>query len=376
MTAEVLQLTIEFARPDFHLTLDEQIPLSGVTALFGPSGSGKTTVLRTIAGFEKPLRGRIGILGAGGTQDLWFDHETGAAPRMNRPPHRRPVGFLFQDARLFAHRTVLGNLHYADDRRRACGPPDMAEVVEIFDLQDLLDRPVSALSGGERQRVALARTLLTRPRLLLLDEPLSALDTARRLTILPYLETLAGRFGLPVLYVSHALDEVARLADRMVVLRAGAVVARGATADVMGRLDLDDLSRHKDAGAVLHGTVRGHEPRLHLTEVIVRGHLFVVPLLSALRPGDGVRLRVRARDVGIALERPSGLSIRNIVPVVVTRVAMPADGPDADLSLDLGGAPLRARITRASVEDLGLQPGKRVYALIKSIGLDPTLVHF
>ncbi|MGF1456869.1 MAG: molybdenum ABC transporter ATP-binding protein [Alphaproteobacteria bacterium] len=370
MTGDRLHLDFTLERPGFRLSLDEWIDLAGVTALFGPSGSGKTSILRAIAGFERPVRGRIALRGADGSQTVWFDDRQRAAC----PPHRRPVGYLFQDGRLFSHRTVRGNLRYADRRRRAVGSPGPDEVTAVFDLGPLLDRSVDRLSGGERQRVALARTLLSRPRLLLLDEPLSALDLPRRLAILPYLEALAGRFGVPVLYVSHALDEVARLADHMIVLGQGGVAARGATAQVLARLDLGGLSHHRDAGAVLKGRVAAHDQRLCLSTVAVGAHRFAVPLLAGKVPGEGVRLRVRARDVGIALERPTGLSIRNIIPAVVTEVALLSGGPDADLSLDIGGAFLRARITRASVEDLALSPGQRVHALIKSIGLDPVLM--
>jgi len=259
MSAESLSIRVQLAFPGFELDVDERLSLDGVTAVFGPSGSGKSTLLRAVAGFETPRAGRIAA-----ADQLWFDSRSGT----DLPPHRRPVGFLFQDARLFAHLDVAGNLAFADKRsRRGQRAFDLDEVVAAFDLEPLLKRPAAALSGGEKQRVALARTLLARPKLLLLDEPLSALDRERKAEILPYLEQIPKRFSVPALYVSHAIDEVTRVADDVLVLAAGRVRAYGPAEPIVERLDLEPLTGRFEAGVLLHGRVAAHDSRLALTHV-------------------------------------------------------------------------------------------------------------
>lgn len=344
---------------------DETIPLRGVTALFGPSGSGKTTVLRVVAGLERGARGRVSFGDA-----VWQDDTR----RLFVPPHRRAVGYVFQDARLFDHLSVEGNLDYA--RRRGGGADETlaSEVVGALDLEPLLKRRPGALSGGERQRVAIGRALLTRPALLLMDEPLSALDLRRRAEIIPYIEALPRRFGVPVLYVTHAIEEVARMSDDMVVLADGRFIASGPAEDVMERLDLQPLAGHFEAGVLLEGEVTGHDDAFVMTEVELGGGQSIRMPGVDVPAGQRVRLRVRARDVSLATERPDHISIRNILSGTILSVVEEEERAFAETLVDIGGQHLRARLTREAVAALGLQPGTRVYALIKSIAFDRRLL--
>ncbi|MEL7029751.1 MAG: molybdenum ABC transporter ATP-binding protein, partial [Pseudomonadota bacterium] len=349
MAAPSLTLRLRHSVPGFSLELDEEAPLKGVTALFGPSGGGKTTVLRLIAGLERPSAGAL-LFG----DEVWFD----AAAGIDMPPHERPVGLMFQDARLFPHLTVAGNLDYADTRsRERADAPSRAEVVSALDLAPLLERRPATLSGGERQRVALGRTLLRRPRLLLLDEPLAALDRSRRADILPYIERCSQLFSLPTIFVSHAIDEVARLADRVIVLSDGRVRANGPAADVLESLDLQPLTGRFEAGVLLEGRIVAHDRRLQLTEVETDGVRLTLPIAEDYAPGAPVRLRILARDVAVATKKPDAVSIRNIVAVDVDEIVDEPESPFAEVFLKLGENRLRARVTRAAVEDLDLRPG-------------------
>ncbi|MGA0838756.1 MAG: molybdenum ABC transporter ATP-binding protein [Pseudomonadales bacterium] len=345
---------------DFRLDIAELLSAQGITAVFGPSGAGKSTLLRGIAGLEPGLRGRVMF-----RDECWLDSSRGIFV----PPHKRGVGFVFQDARLFAFRSVAGNLRYAQRRAPPGHGPGMNDVVNIFDLGALLDRATGELSGGERQRVAIARALLARPRLLLMDEPFSANDVARREELLPYVRALADRFEVPVLYVSHSVEEVAFLADRMLVLRQGSVHARGPVDEVLERLGSDLPDGPFEAGVLLHGSVRAHDDRYCLTSVQVGAEVFVVPRLE--HPlGAAVRLRIRARDVSIAVQEPIGLSIRNVLPARVIAVVADRDGPYAELTLRVDSSRLRARITRAALDDLGIVSGSAVHVLVKSVTID------
>lgn len=365
MSDSALVLDIRLGFPGFSLVIDETAPAGGVTALFGPSGSGKTTLLRAIAGFETPDAGRI-LFGG----ETWFDRAQG----VNLAPRRRGAGFMFQDARLFPHLDVEGNLRYAEARSSAGGDRRFSfdDIVRRFALAPLLARRTGALSGGEAQRVALARTLLTRPSLLLLDEPLAALDRARRSEILPWLDELADGFGLPILYVSHDLDEVVRLATRMMVLKDGRVAAFGPTADVVNAASPDDFAG-AGASAVLDGVVVRHDPRLHLTEVRLADAMFSLPINPRLAPGDAVRLRIAARDIAIALNPPEGISVRNILAGEVSAIDADPASPYALIDVRTACGVVRARITRAAVEALGLAPGDKVCALIKSAAFEGPL---
>ncbi|HET7409421.1 MAG TPA: molybdenum ABC transporter ATP-binding protein [Paracoccaceae bacterium] len=345
---------------DFRLAVRDALDLDGVTALFGPSGSGKTTILAAIAGF-RPRLGRIAVDGA-----TWQDG------RRSLRPHRRPVGTVFQDGRLFEHLGVEGNLTYAERRADPEGPPiARAEVVEALGLGDLLPRSTATLSGGERQRVAIGRALLARPRLLLMDEPLAALDRVRKASILPLIAALPGRFGTPVLYVSHQIDEIVQIADRLVTVRDGRITGQGETVAMVAGMDPAVTGRF-EAGSLLEGPVVELRPEFALLAISIDGARLWLPDIGGTTPGERLRVRIRARDVSLALAPVEGVSIRNQLPARITRVETD-DGPFAEIRLDVAGQPLRARITRMTVAELGLAEGGRVWALIKSIAFDRRL---
>ncbi len=374
-TEAVLEVDVHVEFDAFDLQVEQTIPATGVTAVFGPSGSGKTTLLRSLLGFEAASRGRIALDG-----EVWLDSEGGVVVA----PHRRPVGCTFQDGRLFPHLDVAGNLRYAERRSAgAAGPPTSSsasaeravsitreDVVDALDLEPLLDRRPHTLSGGERQRAALGRALLSRPRLLLLDEPLSALDRHRKAEIMPYLLALHPRFGIPTLYVSHAVDEVALLADRILVLAEGRVQAFGGTVEVLEQLDLAPLTERFQAAAVLEARVSAQDDGYRLTWLDLDGQRLSVPRIAHLEVGESARLLVRARDVSIATERPSATSIRNVLSGVLVALHQDESTAFAEATVDLGSHRLRARITRASAAELGLAVGSPVFALLKSVSLD------
>ncbi len=348
---------VRLAYPGFALDVDLKLPGQGVSALFGHSGSGKTTLLRCIAGLEAASVGRIEING-----ELWQDSAAGVFV----PTHKRALGYVFQEASLFAHLSVRRNLEYGM-RRAGVNKVSWAQAVELLGIGHLLERMPGRLSGGERQRVGVVRALLTSPRLLLLDEPLAALDLKRKNEILPYLERLHDELDIPVLYVSHSPDEVARLADHVVLLDHGAAIAQGGLADTLARLDLPTAFTD-DACAVVDAVVAAHDERYHLTQLEFQGGSVRV----ALRPepiGRRLRFRVHARDVSLALERLDGSTIINLLPVTVTAV-VDADTPAHVLvRLDIAGTPLLARITRLSRDQLDVVPGKLMWAQIKSVAL-------
>ncbi|MDF1566024.1 MAG: molybdenum ABC transporter ATP-binding protein [Deltaproteobacteria bacterium] len=351
-----LEARFRLTRGGFQLDAALSIPAAGITALFGPSGCGKTTLLRAMAGLERAPGGYLRV----GDQ-VWQDEASCL------PVHRRPLGYVFQETSLFSHLSVERNLLYGFSRvpagERRIEP---AEAIALLGLSGLLARDPASLSGGERQRVAIARALLTSPRLLLLDEPLAALDAAARAEILPYLEALGQQLELPVIYVSHQSDEVARLADTLALMEGGTIRAVGPLPELLTRLDLP-LSHAREAGAVIEARVKGEDPAFGLTHLEFAGGRF--ELASAgLSPGSTVRLRVHARDVSLTLERQAGTSIRNIFEA---RVVELAEEPPARMTvrLDCAGVPLLSRITRASASELGLEEGKLVFAQVKSVAL-------
>jgi len=353
-----LALDIRLARGGFLLEVSETIPLDGVTALFGPSGSGKSTLLDVIAGHERRAVGRVAF----GAQ-IW--QEAGRFV----PPHRRGVGMVFQDARLFGHLDVRGNLGFAARRARRAGlAPDEARVVGALDLGPLLDRRPGDLSGGERQRVALGRALLSVPRLLLLDEPLAALDEARKAEILPYLERLSDTAGVPVIHVSHSVAEVARLASRVAVLSAGRVSRIGAAAEVLSDPGAVPMIGLREAGAVLVARVVAHHAD-GLSELAARGGRLLLPRVAAA-VGARLRVRILAQDVILARGRPEGLSALNVLAATVTDLR-PGQGPGVMVQLDAGGDRLLARITRRSASALGLGPGTACFAVLKAVSVAP-----
>jgi molybdate transport system ATP-binding protein len=339
----------------FSLDIDVSVPSRGVTALFGASGSGKTTLLRLIAGLDR-APGSLRVAG-----EVWQDAQH------FRPTHRRALGYVFQEASLFPHLSVRGNLEYGWKRvpaaERRIG---FDAVVDWLGLVPLLARRSHELSGGQRQRVAIGRALLTSPRLLLMDEPLSALDTASRAEILPYLESLHRELDLPILYVSHALDEVARLADHLLLIDAGRITYQGPLVDGLTRLDLP-LAHRDMAGAVIDTTVVAHDPQFQLTRVAHRDLVLELPGVFGA-PGQPLRVRIAARDVSLALERPSQTSILNLLPARVIELADDAPG-QVLVRLALQDTVLLARITRKSAHALNLQPGMAVVAQVKSVAV-------
>jgi len=332
----------------------------GLTALFGRSGAGKTTLINAIAGLLRPERGHIIVDG-----EILTDTEHGIFV----PARRRRVGYVFQEGRLFPHLSVRQNLLYgrwfAPKGGRA---GEVEQIVDLLGIGALLDRRPAHLSGGEKQRVAIGRALLARPRLLVMDEPLASLDEVRKTEILPYIERLRDEAGVPIVYVSHQIAEVARLATDLVVLSEGRVAAIGPTAAIMGRIDLFPLTGRAEAGAILATRVASHDPSFGLTTLRAAAGELRVPHLE-LPVGTALRVRIRARDVMIALAPPEGLSALNILPGTVAEIGR-ADGPIVEMRLDCAGEALVARLTRRSVETLGLAPGRTVYAVIKSIAFD------
>jgi len=358
-----LEVEIDHVQGRFRLKASIRVA-GGLTALFGRSGSGKTTLINAVAGLVRPRRGRIVADGA-----VLLDTQSGVFV----PAHRRRIGYVFQEGRLFPHLTVRQNLLFGRwfaGRSGGSRDVDLDAVVALLGLEPLLARRPGGLSGGEKQRVAIGRALLAHPRLLLMDEPLAALDAARKAEILPYLERLRDETGVPIVYVSHALAEVARLATTVVVLEQGQVVATGPAADVLGRGDLPAVNPEGAGGAVLEAQVAGHDDAYGLTHLATCAGPLQVPRLD--RPlGAAIRLRIRARDVMLSLERPGAVSALNVLSGRIAAVS-PSDGtsPSVAVRIDCNGAALIARITRKSLDRLGLAPGQAVHAVVKSVSLD------
>jgi molybdate transport system ATP-binding protein len=333
---------------------------SGLIALFGRSGSGKTSIINVISGLIRPEEGCVTI---DGVALLDTDHDIFV------PRHKRRIGYVFQEGRLFPHLTVRQNLLYGRWFAPQAEPrDDLDQVVELLGIGGFLERRPARLSGGEKQRVAIGRALLSDPRLLLMDEPLASLDEARKAEILPYIERLRDHSKVPIVYVSHSIAEVARLASTIVLLSEGKVAAVGPTSEIMQRLDLFPLTGRSEAGALIEATVERHDEHFGLTELRSRTGLWKLPRLD-VSIGARLRLRVRARDVMLATSVPADLSALNILKGTVADIAT-QEGPIVDIRLDCNGEALVARVTRYSVEHLSLAPGRPVYALVKSVALD------
>jgi molybdate transport system ATP-binding protein len=354
----MIEATLRLTRPDFQLDVALALPERGVSALFGPSGCGKTTVLRALAGLERAT-GRVALGG-----EVWQDDASGRW----LPTHQRPLGYVIQEAALFPHLSVQDNLAYG---RRRSGPAAsgfaLDAVVELLGIAPLLQRRPATLSGGERQRVAIARALATAPRLLLMDEPLAALDAQRKAEILPYLERLHRTLAMPIVYVTHSMDEVARLADHLVLLDNGRVRAAGPLAELLARPELP-LGRPDDAGVVIQATVAEHDRAYGLMRIGFEGGALWVGEGAAV-PGDPVRARVLARDVSVTRQHPVETSVINLLPVQLE--SLRPDGHTVLLSLRIAGGPTRllARVTRRSSEALALQPGDALFAQVKGVAL-------
>lgn len=361
MTASIVA-RLNLPRDDFTLDVDLRLPGRGISALFGQSGSGKTTCLRCLAGLERAANAYVEVNG-----EVWQDSSRGYF----RPPHLRPVGYVFQEASLFPHLSVRANLEFGWRRLAAAERKvSLGQASQLLGIGHLLERRPATLSGGEAQRVGIARALLSSPQLLLMDEPLAALDGPRKREILPYLERLHGELDIPLVYVSHAQDEVARLADHLVLLEHGRAVASGPIGETLAHLDLP-LAQDDDAGVVFEGRVVGHDPHYDLLDLRLPGeHGPLLRIAHAARAmGDTLRVKVQARDVSLALTADSTSSILNRLPVQVRETRPAANPAHVLVSLDAGGNLLLARITRFSAEQLALHAGQVVYAQIKSVAL-------
>jgi molybdate transport system ATP-binding protein len=354
-----LSADIKHRLNDFHLDARFETS-SDLVALFGTSGSGKSSIINVIAGLIRPDRGRVAI---GDTVLLDTAHGVFI------PRHRRRIGYVFQEGRLFPHLTVRQNLLYGRWFAPTGEPrEELDDVVDLLGIDGLLDRRPNRLSGGEKQRVAIGRALLASPRLLLMDEPLASLDEARKAEILPYIERLRDQSRVPIVYVSHSVAEVTRLASSMVLLSEGKVAAAGSIFDVMHRLDLVPLTGQAEAGAIIEAVVERHDAAFGLTELRSRAGLWRLPRLNA-PVSARLRLRVNARDVMLAKSAPKDLSALNILPGIVAEMGT-GDEPTVEIRLDCNGDALIARLTRYSVDRLGLRVGEPVHALVKSVALD------
>nr|WP_314525963.1 molybdenum ABC transporter ATP-binding protein [uncultured Pseudomonas sp.] len=357
----MIDMRLKLDYPGFALDVDLQLPGRGVTALYGHSGSGKTTCLRCIAGLEKAQQGFIQV-----NDEVWQD----SAKKIFVPAHKRALGYVFQEASLFPHLSVLANLQFGLKRiplsqRRV----DMAHATELLGIGHLLERHPLNLSGGERQRVGIARALLTSPRLLLMDEPLAALDSQRKNEILPYLQRLHDELEIPLLYVSHSQDEVARLADHIVLLSDGKALASGPIGATLARLDLP-LALGDDAGVVIEGHVSAYDADYQLLTLQLPASEMCIRVAHApMTQGQALRCKVQARDVSLSLHSAEHSSILNRLPVTVIS-EMPADnGAHVLIRLEAGGTALLARITRYSRDQLGVHPGQQLWAQIKAVAV-------
>ena len=352
---ESIQACFRLEWPRFCLDVDLNLPLRGVTALFGPSGSGKTTLLRCLAGLERAPHGRLTVGG-----QIWQD------ARHWVPTHKRPLGYVFQEASLLSHLTVMGNLNYGLRRISGSARLSLERAINLLGISQLLDRKPDRLSGGERQRVAIARALAVSPRLLLMDEPLAALDLKRKQEILPYLERLHDELKIPVLYVSHSPDEVAHLADHLVVMEAGRVIADGPITEILARLDLP-IHLGEDIGTIIETTVSLVDKEWHLIRLdFPGGKLWArecgVPV------GQRVRVRVLARDVSLA-DRLGHTSIQNVLNGIVDAIGDDEHPGLALVRVEVGEAKIVARLTKRAASSLALKVGKQVWVQVKSVAL-------
>lgn len=357
----MIDVRLHLKYPGFALDVDVHVPGRGVTALYGHSGSGKTTCLRCIAGLERAEEAFIQV-----NDEVWQDSRKG----LFVPPHKRALGYVFQEPSLFAHLSVRANLEFGLKRiPRQQRHVDMAQATQLLGIGHLLDRQPHHLSGGERQRIGIARALLTSPSLLLMDEPLAALDSARKSEILPYLERLHDELDIPVLYVSHARDEVARLADHLVLLSDGKALASGPIGETLARLDLP-LALGDDAGVVITGTVSAYDEHYQLLTLQLPVSTLQMRVAHApLAVGKALRIKVQARDVSLSLQAEEHSSILNRLPVTVTQEIAADNSAHVLVRLDADGTPLLARITRFSRDQLHLHPGQTLWAQIKAVAV-------
>lgn len=352
-----LQACFKLDRPGFSLDVDITLPNRGVTAIFGHSGSGKTSLLRCIAGFEKAAYGH-----------LTFEGQTWQNGKTFVPTHRRPLAYVFQEASLFNHLTARKNLTYAQRRAGHDGPVvGLDDIIDLLGIRKLLEQYPSQLSGGERQRIAIARALMNRPRLLLMDEPLAALDQARKQEILPYIETLKREMHLPILYVTHAPEEVARLADTLVAMEKGRVVALGGLTETLAALDFP-IRLGEESGVVIPAVIAEHDPQWQLIRVnFDGGSLWLRDNQTTI--GDFVRIRVLARDISLALDGNHASSITNTLPATIDEIGQDEHPGLALVKLKVGSTFFVARVTHRSLHHLKLSVGETTWMQIKSVAL-------
>ena len=357
----MIDARLKIAYSGFSLDVDLHLPGRGVSALYGHSGSGKTTCLRCIAGLERAEQGFVQI-----NDEIWQDSDNGIFV----PPHKRALGYVFQEASLFPHLSVLANLQFglkriAKSQRRV----DLAQATELLGIGHLLERHPQHLSGGERQRVGIARALLTSPKLLLMDEPLAALDSQRKSEILPYLQRLHDELDIPVLYVSHAQDEVARLADHLVLLSDGKALASGPIGETLARLDLP-MAMGDDAGVIIEGQVSAYDTKYQLLSLqLPATEMNIRVTHEPMTVGQALRCKVHARDISLALHNDASSSILNRLPVTVVSEQAADNAAHVLIRLDAGGTPLLARITRYSRDHLDIHPGQQLWAQIKAVAV-------
>ncbi|MDA1062737.1 MAG: molybdenum ABC transporter ATP-binding protein [Proteobacteria bacterium] len=350
-----IALRYRLQRADFSLDVALQLPLSGITGIFGASGSGKTTLLRCIAGLEAAPGSELVVTG-----ECWQD------ATFSKPPHERQIGYVFQEPRLFKHLDVRANIEYGMRRSLGRDTPAFEKVIALLGIEALLERKPAKLSGGEAQRVAIARALLRAPRFVLMDEPLASLDAARKNEILPYLERLHAESSIPIIYVSHNIDEICCLCDHLVVLDQGRVAASGELQSVLVRMDLPQVMGDA-AGSILDGRIANFDAKYSLSLLtFAGGELWLPGRLGNI--GDRYRLRIRANDVSLSRTRPQDTTVLNLLDVVIEAVQ---DAPPAAQLIRVlaGQQRLVARITRRSRENLNLQPGDRVVAQVKAVAV-------
>ncbi len=354
----MLSICLDKRQGDLDMHLDISLPLRGISAIFGRSGAGKTSLINMLGGLLRPDQGRI-VLG----NEVLFDSQR----RLDLRPERRGIGYVFQDARLFPHYSVEGNLRYG------CGKPDprqFNDIIELLGISALLHRAPETLSGGERQRVAIGRALLSQPRLLLMDEPLASLDMPRKRELMPYLERLAAEIKLPILYVSHSLDEVLRLADHLLLLDQGRAVMQGPLEAVWGSPQMRPWFSAEDLSTVLNARLSCQHAQWQLSQLSLGEGLNLWVRRIEVPNGTSVRLRIRANDISIVRTRPHDSSIRNILPAIIEALQPDDSGHLMGVQLRIGAHRLWAHITLWAASELALQPGDRVFAQIKGISLN------